>query len=64
MFFPIAFPPTVKDATNALIKNCASNPKDNFSVILAAIMALIAPLNTPQISPITSEQKLATLGAW
>ena len=57
--FPKAFPPTVKDATIALITNCKFTP--NFSVIFDAIIALIAPLSTPHISPITSAHIFATL---
>lgn len=45
--FPIAFPPTVKDATIALIINCKSNVKPNFSVIFIVIKAAIEPLSTP-----------------
>lgn len=61
---PIAFPPTVIAATNALIINWISNAIWKFSVILIEISALIAPLNTPHISPITSAQKLATFEAF
>ena len=59
----MALPPTVNDATNALIKNCIlkSNPK--FLFILIVNIALIAPLKTPAISPITSLHILDTLGA-
>ena len=60
MFFPIAFPNTVKEATKALIKNCILKFKVKASVIFIEIKALIAPLKTPQISPITSAQKLET----
>ena len=56
--FPNAFPPTVKEATTALIINCKFVPV--FSAIFAAIIALIAPLSTPHISPITSAHILAT----
>ena len=59
--FPIAFPPTVRDATIALIINCMLNSNPIFSVIFKAIIALIAPLNTPHISPITSAHIFATL---
>ena len=62
--FPIAFPPTVKAATTALNKNCILKENPKLSVIFIAISALIAPLNTPHISPITSAQILATLGAF
>ena len=62
--FPSAFPPTVKDATTALSINCISKDNPNCSVIFAAIRALIAPLNTPQISPTTSAHMFATLGAF
>jgi len=62
--FPKAFPPTVNAATNALNKNCILKFNPNWSVIFIAIKALIAPLNTPQMSPITSAQILATLGAF
>lgn len=51
---PIAFPPTVREATIALIMNCKLNSKPNFSVIFNVTIALIAPLSTPHISPITS----------
>lgn len=61
IFLPIALPLTVKDATNALIKNCKLNDKLIALVIFIEMRALIAPLNTPQISPIISAQKLATL---
>lgn len=44
---PIAFPPTVRDATIALIMNCKSTSNPNFCVIFNVIIALIAPLNTP-----------------
>jgi hypothetical protein len=59
--FPIALPPTVREATNALIKNCILKFNPYAVVILRAIKALIAPLNTPAISPTTSAQKLDTL---
>ena len=58
--FPIAFPPTVSDATIALIMNCKSKFKLNFSVIFIVISAAIEPLSTPQMSPITSAQMLDT----
>lgn len=45
--FPIAFPPTVKEATIALMINCKSNVKPNFSVIFMVIKAAIDPLSTP-----------------
>ena len=45
--FPIAFPPTVSDATIALIINCKSKFKLNFSVIFIVISAAIEPLSTP-----------------
>ena len=54
--FPIAFPPTVSAATVALNINCKLKFSPNCSVILTDINALIAPLNTPHISPITSAQ--------
>ena len=56
----MALPPTVNDATTALIINCKSYVNPIFSVIFRVTIALIAPLNTPQISPITSAQILAT----
>lgn len=59
--FPIALPDTVRDATKALIKNCMLNEIPNEAVIFNAIEALIEPLKTPHISPITSAQKFATL---
>ena len=61
MFLPSAFPPTVNEATNALIKNCKLNGNVYIVVIFIETNALMAPLKTPQISPITSAQKLATL---
>ena len=61
IFLPIAFPHTVIEATRALIKNCKLKGSDTALLILSEIRALIAPLKTPQISPITSAQKLATL---
>ena len=64
IFFPIAFPPTVKAETTALSTNCKLKFIPNCSVIFTAINALIAPLNTPQISPITSAQIFDTLGAF
>ena len=45
--FPIAFPPTVSDATIALIINCKSKLSPNFSVIFIVIRADIEPLSTP-----------------
>ena len=45
--FPIAFPPTVSDATIALIINCKSKFNPNFSVIFIVIRAAIEPLRTP-----------------
>lgn len=45
--FPIALPPTVKEATIALIMNCKSNVNPNFSVIFMVIKAAIEPLSTP-----------------
>ena len=54
-------PVTVKEATKALTNICKSNSRFNCVVILSAIKALIAPLTTPQISPIISAQKLETL---
>ena len=62
--FPNAFPPTVKAATVALRINCILKDNPNCSVIFIAIKALIAPLKTPHISPITSAQIFATLGAF
>lgn len=59
--FPMALPDTVSDATNALIKNCKLNEIPNDAVIFNAIEALMEPLKTPHISPITSAQKFATL---
>ena len=59
--FPMALPDTVSEATNALIKNCMLNEILNEAVIFNAIEALIEPLKTPHISPITSAQKFATL---
>ena len=44
----------------ALIKNCKLNEIPNDAVIFKAIEALIEPLKTPHISPITSAQKFAT----
>ena len=64
MFLPIAFPPTVKADTVALNINCKFIFIPNWSVILPAINALMAPLNTPHISPITSAQIFETLGAF
>lgn len=61
---PIAFPPTVIAATNALIINWISNVIWKFWVIFIEISALIAPLSTPHISPITSAQKFATFDAF
>ena len=52
--FPNALPPTVSDATIALIINCKSKFKLYFSVIFIVISAAIDPLITPHISPITS----------
>lgn len=57
----MALPDTVSEATNALIKNCMLNEIPNEAVIFNAIEALIEPLKTPHISPITSAQKFATL---
>ena len=62
--FPNALPPTVIAETNALNINCVSKLSPNWSVILIEINALIAPLSTPHISPITSAQIFATLGAF
>ena len=62
--FPIAFPPTVIAATKALIINCILNVSSKVSVIFTDIMALIAPLKTPHISPTTSAQKFATFAAF
>ena len=45
--FPIAFPPTVKDATIALMINCKSNVNPNLSVTFIVIKAAMDPLNTP-----------------
>ena len=59
-FLPKAFPPTVIEATIALIKNCKLNSIPYLAVIFVVIIALIAPESTPQISPITSAQILAT----
>ena len=58
--FPIAFPLTVIDATNALTKNWILLDTPYVSEIFNAIIALIAPLTTPHISPITSAQIFAT----
>ena len=60
MFFRSAFPPTVKDATSALIINWTLKEISKLSVIFKEIIALIAPLKTPAISPITSAQIFAT----
>ena len=57
----MAFPPIVNDATIALIINCKLNSTFNALVIFNAIKALIDPLSTPAISPITSAQIFATL---
>ena len=62
--FPIAFPPTVNADTNALNKNCMLKLIPNCSVIFTAIRALIAPLSTPHMSPITSAHMLATFDAF
>ena len=56
----MAFPPTVTEATTALIINCKSTDKLYIEPIFNAIKALIEPLKTPQISPTISEPKLAT----
>ena len=61
MSFPIAFPPIVIAATNALMKNWILSGMFNSDVSFNAIVALIAPLNTPHISPITSAHILETL---
>ena len=61
MPFPKAFPPTVSEATIALIMNCKSKFKLYFSVIFIVKSAAIEPLITPHISPITSAQILETL---
>ena len=62
--FPNAFPPTVNAATKALNINCKSKFNPNCSVIFIDINALIAPLNTPHISPTTSAHIFATFGAF
>lgn len=64
IFFPNAFPPTVIADTKAESKNCKSIFSPNCDVILTAISALIAPLNTPHISPTTSAHIFATFGAF
>ena len=64
ILFPIAFPLTVIDATNALIINWILLDTLYIFEIFNAIIALIAPLTTPQISPITSAQIFATFDAF
>ena len=62
-FFPKALPPTVIEATSALIINWMSKLNPMLCVIFTVSMALIAPLSTPHISPITSLHILETFGA-
>ena len=64
MSFPNAFPLTVSADTNALNMNCISNGIFNSDDIFMAINALIDPLSTPQMSPITSAHIFATFGAF
>ena len=63
--FPIAFPPIVKDATIAATVKLTNNKlKLKVLEIPTAIVVAAAPETIPQISPITSLQKLATLSAF
>lgn len=62
-FLPKALPPTVIDATSALIINWMSKFNPILCVIFTVNIALIAPLSTPHISPITSLHILETFGA-
>ena len=62
---PIAFPPIVKDETTAVTTNPVKiKSKLYLEIKIAAIEVAAAPETTPQISPITSQQKLETLGAF
>lgn len=67
IFFPAAFPPTVKEAVRAensmpiIVVSTLSPPTAN---ILMTIVAPSAPLTMPHISPITSAQILFTFSAF
>ena len=60
---PRALPPTVNEATNALIMNWILKASPRLWVIFIVNIALIAPLSTPHMSPITSLQIFETFGA-
>ena len=63
--FPIAFPVIVKDAIVAVVINVMTNSLMSVSFIRIVVMITPAdPEITPQISPITSQQKEDTLSAF
>ncbi len=63
--FPRALPPMVKEAVIAAVIKLGSNGSIFILVeTITAILAAAAPEMIPQISPITSQQKLETLSAF
>jgi len=66
MFLPVAFPPIVREEINPVIAALSSTLSRSGLMIriLKTRVAPIAPLKIPQISPITSLQKLPTLSAF